>query len=302
MARKIEKEKIKKRLEKKGFRKSKIERKLQKAKKRLKGSREEVDKKTGLKKKYKDILEKRRDEVMRKRILSKFKLNKGLKKGKLKGKKVRFQHPLTGKEKEWIRRNWGGKIKNGKIVRVEELPEKEMEERKKKMEKDLELLKQSQPISKGRVEEISGPFRHPKTVEEIKKLAQGKEKVKINDIGYGADLVTEKKEKIKTYQPWEIIDKVEEAGAKPEYTGYTIQPERAKRTQKKAEKEKEGSKKEAKFGGMDIVSSTPAQKSDITVSLNTLMYVKEGSRKDLAIKNIKDSTKKGGHIIVDKEL
>jgi len=168
-------------------------------------------------------------------------------------------------------------------------------------EEEAELLKR--PVDakgiKDMTHELRPPMettydkRHETTFRELAGLLRGRKKVIVNDIGYGEPGFSMSR----TKQPWDLIDTLEKSGTGVDYWGYDYYPLKAKITEKqKPEKYKE----KTMFGSMDIVTATPSRKADVTVFLNVKYYLTK-DEKEVAVKHIVDSTKKGGYIVTDVE-
>ena len=136
--------------------------------------------------------------------------------------------------------------------------------------------------------------RHSRTFEELSKMLEGRKKVAINDVGYGE----QGEEKSEATQPWEIIQALEKKGVQADYWGYDYYPWRAKLTEKQKPKEY---KKKARFAGMDIVTSEPARRADVTVFLNVRPYLNKSEEK-VAARHVIESTAKGGLVVTDVPL
>ncbi len=141
--------------------------------------------------------------------------------------------------------------------------------------------------------ETTYPKRHSKTFRELAELLQGKKKIIVNDIGYGEPGFR----KSRTKQPWELINALENTGARVDYWGYDYYPFKARLTE---EQKPEKYREKAKFAGMDIVTAVPSRKADVTVFLNVKHYLTRDER-EVAIRHVVDSTKKGGYIVTDVE-
>lgn len=228
---------------------------------------------------YREILRKRNKEVKGRRI----------------AKRIVDWGEIKKEDKKWIEEKWGVELKKkNQPGEVQYKAEPSIEKVRRKADSGETPSRKKQRMLedfKGAPSEQTFEKRHEKVMSEISKMFKKDKKVKVNDVGYGEGPMG-------TKQPKEIIETLEKEGKKVEYDGYDFYPTKAEQTRKHFPKEY---KEKAKFSGMDIVSSSPAKKADLTVCLKTLQYVK-GNRKEFAFRNLKNSTKKGGYMVIDKKL
>lgn len=168
-------------------------------------------------------------------------------------------------------------------------------------------------LEKGRTSFISrehtGVNRNKEIINLIQPLLKifKKKEIIINDIGVGSVGICKKDGtetgKITTHEPYELTQMAINAGKNPETFGYTIKQDIASKLNKKlVTNDMKNLKRKVNFSAMDILTSTPSKRADLTFCLNTLTYTREASEKQAAVKNLASSTIKGGILVIDVPL
>ena len=166
----------------------------------------------------------------------------------------------------------------------------------------------------------------------ISKLELENKKLLVNNIGMGAEIL--EGGHINTYEPYELANAAIKEGAKPDVIGYTLSEEKAETLSKcrkiivpadeehrikgnrlaeeigKVSKEKgltviephEEIKKAVRFGSMDILNSAPVRRAHVTYFMNVFPHIENSQEKRAALRNLSESTLKGGFILTDKNF
>lgn len=162
----------------------------------------------------------------------------------------------------------------------------------------------------------TGSARHSRVLNALRNIVnRNKEKnVIINDIGIGMKSEfhpLKLDSELKTFEPYEISNMILQSNKNPNIFAYSLRKETVNELNKKTlpvdidttfdAEHKEKIKNSVQFGKMDIITATPIRKADVTLCLNVLLYLRKPQAK-VAIRNMTDSTKTGGHIITDTKL
>jgi len=158
--------------------------------------------------------------------------------------------------------------------------------------------------------------RWGETFEDLQKYIKRmrKDKIVVNDIGIGARKWGIPIKSPQTYEPYELSKMISDIGKKPDIYGYSLRSKTAKKLKRTFinvipfwfelhnNKKIQEMKESVKLGQLDIVTGTPARKADLTVCLQTLLHIYPKISRKSAIKNLVDSTRKGGYIVINEIL